>query len=623
MLDDMASWIGVSCRGWEEPEIVCVQRRGQFELPSAIVPAVDPGRIGRRRTSLRGPRTREEASVLRTHRSTGSPVRASVAVIALAAIVGTISGCGSSSAATPTMGAPESGAPATAAPTAAVTAAAAECSTGGTLTMARPEEPESLNPWLGHTNGTIFLQMQLFERLVEQAPGSEPGTTVFAPGVAEKWDVSADGLAYTFHLRADRKFSNGDPITAEDVKFSIDRFVNPDVNKFYGFLAANVKDVEIVDADTIKINMKSKDASLVSSLTLMSASIVPQKVMEQLGDEKFGETPVGSGPFMLKQWTRGQNLEIVRNPNYWKAGRPYLDGINFQLVHDDNARVLKAQSGEADVVQLIPIPQVDLIKNLAGYRLEQAPIFAQDNVWLNHTYEIDGKRPFADKLVRQALNYATPKQTLIDVVFNGVGRISNTMGSPTMYLDTSIPPYAYDVDKAKSLLAQSSFPTGFTVPMMVATGDTESQQTAELLKVEWAKLGITVEITPVDPAMHDSVFPELTYGTNLICAACVTSDTPDDGEMASIVFDLDAGFKSFFTGYDSAEVKALVRQAAAEMDPAKRKALYSELQKKTMEDAPTVALVLLPTLTAVSDKVLGFQTLPAGHWLMQDVCKAK
>jgi peptide/nickel transport system substrate-binding protein len=554
--------------------------------------------------------TRPEASVGRSAR-----------VLIALAVAATLAGCGSSATTqVPTATAAPAGA--TAAPTTApsqVESAAAQCQPGGTLVMARDDEPESLNPDMGTTNGTIFVQMQIFERLVEQAPAkTEP-----VPGVASSWEISPDGLTYTFHLRPDRKFSNGDPITAEDVKFSLDRFINDKVNVNYGFLAANIKDIEIVDPSTIGINMKAVDASILASLTLMSASILPQKIVTQLGEEKFGEKPIGSGPFMLKQWTRGQNLELVRNPNYWKVGQPYLDGVNFQLVTDDNARVLKAQSGEADVVQAIPIAQVDTIKNLSGYRLETARIFAQDNVWLNNTWNNNGTKPFADKLVRQALNYATPKEDLNNVVFKGVGKISNTMGSPTQYWDQSILPYPYDLEKAKQLMAQSTVPNGFTLPMMIASGVTNAQQTAELLKNEWAKIGVIVDIQPVDAAQFNTKFHSLDYASQLISAASVTSDTPDDSEMVSILFDNKAGFESFWTGYDNPAVTQLVHQAVAVTDPAKRKELYAQLQKLTMDDAPTVPLVLLPALTAVSNKVLGFQTLPAGHWLLQDVCFAR
>jgi peptide/nickel transport system substrate-binding protein len=490
-----------------------------------------------------------------------------------------------------------------------------QCMPGGVLTIARDQEPESLNPDMGTTNGTIFVQMQIFERLVEQAPGSDGPV----PGVAESWEISPDGLSYTFHLRTDR-FSNGDPVTAEDVKFSLDRFINPEVNVNYGFLAANVRDVEIVDPSTIRINMKSPDASILTSLTLMSASILPQAIVTQLGEEAFGEAPIGSGPFMLERWDRGQDLRLVRNPNYWKQGQPYLDGVTFKLVADANARVLQAQSGEADIVTAIPTTQVGTIEGLSGYRLESVQVFAQDNVWLNHRWSVDGSAPFGDKRVRQALNYATTKEAIINVIFNGVGTIANTMGSPTQSWDQSIPPYPHDLDKAKGLMAQSTLPAGFTLPMLVPSGDPQALQTAELLRSEWAKIGINVDIQPLDSAARQRKHQALDYGATLINATAVTSDTPDDGEIASIMFDYSAGFESFWTGYDDPTIAKLVREAASVTDAAQREALYVQLQKTVMDEAPSVPLVLLPTLTAVSTRIGGFETLRAGHWLLQDAC---
>jgi peptide/nickel transport system substrate-binding protein len=502
----------------------------------------------------------------------------------------------------------------------ATTGTSAQCQPGGTLVMARNQEPDTFNPLTGVSgNGTIFEAMQIYQRLIEQSSESRDPV----PGLASSWEAAPDGLSYTFHL-TEAKFSNGDPVTAEDVKFSLLRFADPNVDATAAFLAVNIKDVVIVDPSTIRLEMKQVDASILAALTLMEASILPEKVVTALGDEKFGEQPVGSGPFMVKAWTPGQSVELVRNPNYDVDGKPYLDGITFLFIKDDNARILKAQSNEAQVIEAVPMPDAGTIKSLDGWHLDNDAILAQDNVWLNHSWQdSNGTKLLADKLIRQALNYATPKDTVNQVVFNGLATISNTGTTITQYWDPSITPYPYDVDKAKAALAQSSAPNGFTLPLSIPANDTVSQQTAELIQQAWAQIGVTVDIQPQDPAVQADDITALKYAAALRHATSITSDTPDDSELASIMYDWSTDWKSFFTDYKSADASKLVHDAVATTDPAQRQKLYSQLQQLTLDDAVTVPIVIPPALTAVSNQVQGFKTIPAGWWLMQDVCLAQ
>ena len=482
--------------------------------------------------------------------------------------------------------------------------------------MARDQEPDTLDPLTGNSNnGTIFATMQIYQRLIEQSSASRDPV----PGIATSWEAAPDGLSYTFHLGT-ATFSNGDPVTAVDVKFSLDRFADQKLDATAGFLAVNIKDVVIVDPSTVKIEMKQIDASIIAALTLMEASIVPKKAIDAGGDKAFGLNPVGSGPFEVKQWNPGQSLDLVRNPHYSNGGKPYLDGVSFLLVKDDNARILKAQSGEAQVVEAIPNSQASTIQGLAGWSLHNDAILAQDNVWLNHSWVLNGSKPLSDKLVRQALNYATPKDDINKLVFNGLGTIANTGTTITQFWDKSIPPYPYDVDKAKALLAQSSMPNGFTLPLTIPAGDSASQQTAELIQQAWAQIGVTVDIQPLDGAVQSDKINALSYAAAIRHATAITSDTPDDSELASIMYDWSKDWLSFFTDYKSADASKLVHQAVATTDPAQRAQLYSQLQKLTLDDAVTVPMVIPPALTAVSNTVVGFKTIPAGWWLLQDVC---
>src|ERR1700733_11429299 len=226
---------------------------------------------------------------------------------------------------------------------------------GGNLIFARAYEPITFNPLKTEgDNGSLWDMIQIYDQLVE----FQPGSLDVQPGIAQSWTISPDGLTYTFHLRS-AKFSNGAPATAQDVKFSIDRFASPTVDAAYaGFLAAAFKSSQIVNANTFVIHLTRPDAGFLEALAIPVASITPQAVVQKEGENGFGIHPIGSGPFELAQWVRGQYVKLVRNPYYWRTGLPYLNTVTINYVPNDNTRVLQVRSGQADVAESIPYTQV-------------------------------------------------------------------------------------------------------------------------------------------------------------------------------------------------------------------------------------------------------------------------
>ena len=485
------------------------------------------------------------------------------------------------------------------------------CKPGGTLRMARDMTARALVPWDSEGNGSIFVQVQMYDRLVEQMPG----TIDLQPGLAESWDISADNLTYTFHLRQGVKFSNGDPVTAEDVKFSLDRMINKDVQVGWNFLMGHIAGFEVVDDKTVAMKMNSVDASVLYTLAIPAGGIISKKAYEALGEEGFRAAPVGSGPFMLAEFKADEGVKLVRNPNYWREGKPYLDGVDFEKIQDDNARMLKIQSGEDDVAQTVPFGVAKQIDALDGITVLSEPYMVMDSIWLNNE-----AAPLNEKAVRQALNYAAPKEIINDVVFDGYGTIQNHMIALNRFWDSTVPAYPYDIEKAKELLASSSVPNGFNLPMLVGSGDTASLQTAEILQAEYAKIGVTVDIQVLDNAAINDAYWSGNYLAKTWGPSSISSDVPDDSEQAAIMLSYSDEWKGFGTRYKSDKAIELVAAGVATTDEAERKKIYNELQRVAMEDAPQVALIFSPTMTAVSDKLQNFQTLTSGWWRLEDVC---
>lgn len=479
---------------------------------------------------------------------------------------------------------------------------------GGTLTFARTQDADvGLNPIEAPSNGSIFTIQQIFDQLVE-VEGDQ-----LVPGLATSWDHSADGKEWTFHLR-NAQFSNGDPVTANDVKFSLERFADPNVNVDYTSLGEAIDRVDVVNDKTVKVTLSTVDGSFIYNMAMFAAAIVPQKVVEQEGDKAFAESPIGSGPFMVKDYVRGQHTILVKNPHYWREGQPYLDEVDFEYVPDANTRVLELRSGQVDVADGIPYNQVDSLKNSGNVNIEVADSLKWSAIWFDTR-----KSPLNEVPVRQALNYATPRDQMLNAVLFGNGQVANSQIPPVKYWDSSVEPYPYDIDKAKQLLSQSSVPDGFNLELKVPAGDQVVQQEAEIVKSEWAKIGVNVTIVPQD---FETMFGDWLGGKGgqavIFPGDALSSDTLSDDELAALVYDPASGLYSLGTYYKNPQILSLLADAKGTIDEDQRAKDFAEVQRLGLQGAQSVPLFFTKSITGYLDKVQNFQTYPIGWWPLRE-----
>jgi peptide/nickel transport system substrate-binding protein len=533
--------------------------------------------------------------------------RSLIAAAAVTALI--VSGCGGGSSpggASSQPGSTSSGTPAQSGTT--------DLPRGGNLTFARAFEPITFDPLKTQgDNGSLWDMVQIYDQLVEYQPGSLD----VKPGLATSWTVSPDGLKYTFKLR-DAKFSNGSPVTAEDVKFSIDRFGDPKTNaSFAGFLAAQYKSSKIVDPHTFVVTLKHPDAGFLAALAVPVASITPKAVVTAEGEKGYGMKPIGSGPFKLAEFARGRFVKLVRNPHYWRAGYPLLDSVTINYVPNDNTRMLQLRSGQADVAEGVPYTQAADLSSQSGVTVQANPIVAYDAIWLNHAYG-----PLKDVKVRQALNYALDKQAINKAVYAGKAEVANNTFAKVKYWSASTPAYASDPAKAKQLLSASGYPNGFKLSLKVPAGDTVHNNVAVIAKDAWSKLGISVSIQPEET---NSLFTAYSKGDfqAAIPLPSLTSDVLVPDELALAWLRWTKGYQSFFTQYKSPAVESLVTQANAATDDAKRAQLWQQVQQKSMAEAPWVPIVFPPALTGVRDTVKNFRALQSGWWDLADTAVGK
>jgi peptide/nickel transport system substrate-binding protein len=484
---------------------------------------------------------------------------------------------------------------------------------GGDLKWAWIYEPiPQMDPQMP-TNGSVG-DIDTFLWLYDQLTNIKPGTLTNEAGLAESWEIANGGLEYTFTLR-DAEFSNGDKVTANDVKFSLERFANPKINSQYSFLNA-IDTVEALNASTVRVTLQFVQAMFLQVVGHGTASIVPQRVVEKEGSD-FGKNPIGSGAFILDQKIAGQSISFKRNPNYWKSPKPYLDSVTFNYVPDDNARMLQVTSGQAHIGYSVPYGLLDQYKSYPGTRLQLEPftnvIFAAPNILV---------KPLNEANVRLALNYATPRSEIIQTVFKNAPRIANSVIGQLQYWDPQIPPIPYDIAKAKSYLAQSSVPSGFSTSLLIVGTDADSVLVASILQKAWSEIGINLSIEDVD---LNTMFARFFSTTNPDYDICFfqpdysSSDVGDSDELAQFFYEpLTVNFGGYF--YSDAHASALTNQAIHTLNPTLRQQDFVSLQQYTLTtDPPIIPIAFGPARTLCQSSVHGLQTLLNNSWRLEDV----
>lgn len=505
------------------------------------------------------------------------------------------------------------GACGSAAQTTASKTASAAVTRGGDLTLARFQEPLTFDPVGPSDNGSIYLIEQVFNTLVE----SDQTGNGLVPGLAEKWDISPNGLVYTFHLRS-AKFSNGDPVTSADVTFSLDRAVNPKCP--FAFLFVDVKTIQAVDANTVRITLKAPSTPFLSSLAVFAANIVDKAVYEA-NPKAFGNKPVGSGPFMVTKYSRGNEVLLTRNPYYWKLGAdgkpvPYLDTVTVKYVPESNSRSLGLRNGTFDAIDGVPFSEAKSLASTSGISLGVDSVYHLDYLYINHQ-----KAPLSDKNFDLALNYATDRQAILDTVFFGYGTIPNSFMPKMNFWDKSVSPIPYDPATAKQYLAKSGY-GGTTIQILVPAGDAPRLQIAEELQQMWSAVGIKSAIQQLDigAAWNKVVAGDYDVEVNMI-----TSDVNDPDELATLEGDYWALGDShgFYSWYKNREVTDLLAKARETSNPQERASYYGQIQKIVYWDGYSVPFNFTPAITAYSNHVHNFRTVATGWWWLDQVWMSK
>ena len=492
----------------------------------------------------------------------------------------------------------------------ALTPAAAQ--TPAVLRMARNAEPGIFIPWLIDDNTALFTMGNVYDGLLRV---TKDGASV-EPALATSWDTSADGLTWTFQLRPGVKFSDGTPLTSNDVKVSLDLARGGQRTVWKDNYKA-IKEIQTPDPMTVNIILNGPHAPLLSELAMFPAWIMQADMAtatEAPGyDDARNWASKGTGGYYTESFQKGDPLTLKRNPYYWK-NTPAVDEVDIEYVPDDNTRVLKLQGGEDDIVDFVPFSQIDQLNALPGIKAQDFPIQQTTFVILNVT-----KPPLDDLNVRQALNYATDKDAIIKSVFFGQAQVMNAPIPLGTYVDKESPGYPYDLARAQALMAASSVPNGFTLPMIVPNNNQDRINTAIILKDEWAKIGINVDIQPLESSAWRAAFHG--EGNFMSTPAAWTNDMNDPTEIVNYAMRGGEGSGSFayWTRYNNPDLSAKITAADLEQDAAKREAAYVDIQRTYLKDAPLVFIANLGATAAWRSNVSGFLIDGLSYYRFEDV----
>lgn len=518
-------------------------------------------------------------------------------------------------------------------------AAAVAFATSGeakTLVYCSEGSPEGFNPAF-YTAGTTFdaSSKPLYNGLVM----FERGTTKVVPALAKSWEISKDGLTYTFHLRTGVKFhttKNFKPtrdFDADDVLFSIDRQWKAD-NPFHKVSGGSfayfedmgmpgmLKSVEAVDKHTVRITLSHPEAPFLADLAMDFASIFSKeyadKMMKAGTPEKIDLEPVGTGPFQLESYQKDATIRYKANPHYW-AGKAKIDNLIFAITPDASVRYAKLKANECQIMAYPNPADLDAMKKEKDLRVMSAPGLNIGYLAFNTE-----KKPFTDVRVRQALNMAVNKKAIVEAIFHGSGQVAKNPIPPTMWsYNNAVKDYPYDPAAAKKLLAEAGFANGFETDLWAMPVqrpyNPNAKRMAELIQADWAKVGVKAKIVSYEWGEY---LKRARAGEQQTILLGWTGDNGDPDNFLYTLLSCDASKKSSsrwcYKPYDELLIKA-----KEDSNVADRTKYYKEAQVIFKEQAPWITIAHSVVYMPMRKNVEGFKIDPFGAHIFYGVDLAK
>lgn len=485
-----------------------------------------------------------------------------------------------------------------------------------TLVFARGGDSESLDPGSTSDGESSRVTRQVLETLIDFAPDSFE----LEPGLAKEWEVSDDGLKYTFYLQEGVKFHDGTDFNAEAVKINFDRFADPeheyafaDHDYVYFMYSAMfgghkgdeghvVDEVVVVDDHTVEFNLNTPLGFFLQNMGMTYFAITSPAALEEYGPE-INENPVGTGPFKFISWTKDDSIILEKNEDYWKEGLPKLDRLIFEVIPDNAARLIALRSGDIDIMDgLNP-------DDAAGVEADDdLTLYARDENNFGYVGFNVQNEPLDNELLRQAISHAIDREAIVDALYAGYGTVAKNPLPPS-YLgyNDDVEGYQYDVEKAKEVLAEAGYEDGLEIDLwtmpVARPYMPDPEKTAEIIQNNLAEIGIAVNIVREEWAPY---LEKTAAGEHQIYMLGWSGTNGDPDYFLSSLLHGDLIGDSNREFYQNDKVDQLLNEAKVEIDQDKRADIYREAQAIIAEDVPMVPLVHSTPVMASSSTVKNY-----------------
>lgn len=484
-------------------------------------------------------------------------------------------------------------------------AATAAPKAGGTLRIGLDVDAGSGDPRLMRDTSAFRLKELVFSGLVYIKPDYSP-----APQLAESWD-NPDPKTWIFKLRKGVKFHNGQELKAEDVKYTYETELDEKTAAPNRSFYTPIQKIEAVDDYTVKFTL---DSAYGPFLSYMDFAILPKAVAEKQGAD-FGNAPIGTGPFKLVSWKRGDTIELEAFKDYVE-GAPKLDKVVFKIVPDNSARVVALESGDLDLVQSPLSPQdVTRLQTKTGFKVARTPAAGYTYIGLNTADPI-----LSDVKVRQALSYLVNREQILSSIYKGIGQVGRGPIPIGMWAySADIPSYDYNPDKAKTLLDDAGWKAGaggvrskggapLKLTLRTHTEDPDRRQVIEVLQAEFTKAGIQADTTVAD---FPTMLNDMTAGKYQIAViGWLNLANPDRAMFRQFT----VGGAGNYGKYNNPDVDKLIKDARGVLDQNKAKEMYQTATRQIVADAPYIFLQYQEYIAIYRSNVTGFALNPVQYF---------
>ena len=470
-----------------------------------------------------------------------------------------------------------------------------------TVVVAQNADAKTLDLAASNDVPSHRVTLQIYDNLVNRKDGQ------LVPGLAESW-TQVDPLTLDLKIRKGVKFHNGDPLTVNDVVFTLNKVKEaPSMMSFY----SDLDTITAIDNETVRITTKKPFGPLVNYLAHNGAGVLCERAVKEAGDS-YGQHPVGTGPFVFDSWTSGDRIILKANPDYY-LGKPAIDTLVFRVIPEGVNRTIALETKEADIAYDIDPMDHDMVRNHSELNLLQKPALSMNYLGFNTE-----KAPFDKKEVRQAIAYAMDMDSMIGAVYLGAATKANSPASPDVFgYNKDTKGYENNVAKAKELLAQAGYPNGFKAKIWTNDNSTR-RDTAVILQDQLKQIGIDIQIEILE---WGSYLDRLIRREHDMFLLGWTPSPDADSALYAVFHSKNHGSAGNRTYYTNARVDELLDKGRETTVPEERIGYYKEAQDIIMDELPLIPLVYPDNNVGIQKNIKGFELDPENQHKLYPVSK--